>query len=105
MHRFFLSALGLLVAGNAQAGEPARPSAMSGSPAALAGTCFNCHGTEGRTSAAIPGLAGLEKDYLATALKAYKDGSREATIMHQLAKGYTDEEILALADYFSQVKP
>lgn len=66
--------------------------------------CFNCHGTEGRINSAIPSIAGRDKAYLEETLKAFKAGSKQATIMHQLAKGYTDEEIAVLADYFSKQK-
>lgn len=66
--------------------------------------CVNCHGTEGRINSAIPSIAGREKAYLEETLKAFKAGSKSATIMHQLAKGYTDEEITVLADYFSKQK-
>lgn len=66
--------------------------------------CFNCHGTEGKVNSAIPAIAGRDRDYLIETLKAYKAGSKPATIMHQLAKGYTDEELLVLADYFSRQK-
>ncbi|EXI71532.1 MAG: Flavocytochrome c cytochrome subunit [Candidatus Accumulibacter sp. SK-11] len=37
-------------------------------------------------------------------MKAFKNGTRPATIMHQLAKGYTDEEIAILAEYFAKQK-
>lgn len=66
--------------------------------------CFNCHGTEGNAKSAIPTIAGRDKAYLEEALKAFKAGTKQATIMHQLAKGYTDEEIAVLADYFSRQK-
>ena len=94
-------ALGIALAAPAFAADPA---SVSGSPALLAANCANCHGTDGRTDQAIPPLAGLAKPYLAGILKEYKEGKREATIMHQLAKGYTDEEIEALSDYFSKQK-
>lgn len=64
--------------------------------------CFNCHGTEGNAKSAIPALAGRDRDYLEATLKAFKEGRKQATIMHQLAKGYTDDEIAVLADYFSR---
>lgn len=67
-----------------------------------AANCFNCHGTEGRINSAIPAIAGRDRDFLLAALSAYKAGSKPATIMHQLAKGYTDAELAALADYFSR---
>lgn len=66
--------------------------------------CFNCHGTEGRVNSAIPSIAGRDKAYLEETLKSFKAGTKQATIMHQLAKGYTDEEIVVLADYFSRQK-
>jgi cytochrome c553 len=34
-------------------------------------------------------------------MKAFKDGKREATVMHQIAKGFTDGEIAAMAAYFA----
>lgn len=70
----------------------------------FAANCFNCHGTEGRSNSAIPAIAGRDKAYLEETLKSFKAGSKQATIMHQLAKGYTDEEIAVLADYFSRQK-
>ncbi|MBC7953065.1 MAG: c-type cytochrome [Rhodospirillaceae bacterium] len=104
MNRLFHLAVGLLVAGTAVAAEPPKGS-VSGSPAFLASNCANCHGTDGRASDAIPALAGVEKDYFIQAMKEYKGGAREATIMHQLSKGYTDDEIVVLAEYFSNLKP
>lgn len=66
--------------------------------------CLNCHADYSKIKSSIPNIAGRDKDYLETALKAFKAGKKEATIMHQLAKGYTDEEIAVLADYFSRQK-
>lgn len=70
---------------------------------ALAATCASCHGTDGRAIAGsvVPGLAGQPAAYLAEALKGYKRGERPATVMHQLAKGYTDAQLDALAAYFA----
>ena len=72
----------------------------------LAATCANCHGTDGRSieGAAVPSLAGMPKAYMLAQMKAFKDGSRPATIMHQLSKGYTDQQVETLATYFSAIK-
>jgi len=70
----------------------------------LAGTCAGCHGPGGKGSGAIPPLAGHSKDYLVAAMKALKSGERQATVMNRLAKGYTEAEIVALADHFSALK-
>ncbi len=102
MYKSLPIAIGLLLAAPAMAAD--HPAAASGSTTLLASNCFNCHGTDGRTTHAIPPLAGVAKPHLITLLKEYKEGKREATIMHQLAKGYTDEEIDGIADYFSKQK-
>ena len=69
----------------------------------LAATCANCHGTAGRSvvNAAVPGLAGIPAVYMVEQMKAFKAGTRAATVMHQLAKGYSDAQIEQLAAYFS----
>ena len=70
---------------------------------ALAATCANCHGTLGRAvdGASIPGLAGLPASYMVEQLKAFKAGTRPATVMHQLAKGYSDAQIDQIAAYYA----
>jgi cytochrome subunit of sulfide dehydrogenase len=73
---------------------------------ALAATCANCHGTEGQAvpSASVPGLAGLPAAYVVEQMKAFKAGTRPATVMHQLAKGYSDAQIEAIAAYYAAQK-
>jgi len=34
-------------------------------------------------------------------LREFRDGKREATIMHQLAKGYSDAQMEMLAQWFA----
>jgi sulfide dehydrogenase cytochrome subunit len=71
-----------------------------------AATCANCHGTDGRAvdGAAVPGLAGMPASYLVDQLKTFKAGTRPATVMHQLAKGFSDAQIDQLAAYFAAQK-
>jgi sulfide dehydrogenase cytochrome subunit len=73
----------------------------------LAAPCAICHGTDGRSatkdSPLIP-LAGLPRDHIATQLRAFRDGKRPATVMHQIAKGYTDPQIDAMAGWFAAQK-
>jgi cytochrome subunit of sulfide dehydrogenase len=73
---------------------------------ALAATCANCHGTQGRAvdGATVPGLAGMPASYMVEQLKAFKAGTRPATVMHQLAKGFSDAQIEAVAGYFAAQK-
>src|SRR5690606_12161287 len=72
----------------------------------LAGTCSNCHGTDGRSPGPIASIAGRPESALRTQLQAFKAETPPpgTTIMNRLAKGYTDEQIAALAKHFSQIK-
>jgi sulfide dehydrogenase cytochrome subunit len=71
----------------------------------LAATCAGCHGTEGRSvTKEVASLAGMPKAQLISQMQVFKDGTRPATVMHQIAKGYTDQQIVELADYFAAKK-
>jgi cytochrome c553 len=52
----------------------------------------------------MPSLVGQSKDDLVRKMQDYKNGRLPATLMHQLAKGYTDEQIDAIAAYFAAQK-
>jgi cytochrome subunit of sulfide dehydrogenase len=105
---------GLVVATASQAQTPApasTPAAQAApiviaptAPRYLAANCANCHGTDGKAQGAGFNLAGLKKDYLIEQMQAFKTGKRQATIMHQIAKGYSDAQIEQLADYFAAQK-
>jgi cytochrome c553 len=98
-----LVALSLLL--GAWAAEAAEPTLARN----LAATCANCHGTNGRSvsdpgnasGTGIESLAGRDKVRALEKLLGYKNGSREGTIMHQIAKGYTDEQLELIAGYFA----
>ena len=69
----------------------------------LAATCAQCHGTDGRSATReVTPLAGLPKEFIVAQMKAFRDGTRPATVMQQLAKGYSDAQIELIADYFSR---
>lgn len=86
------------------AGGAAPASAAPASPSAaryLAANCANCHGQDGHSQTLIPSLAGRPAAELVGLLQALRSGERPATIMQQLAKGYSDNDIALLADYFA----
>jgi len=65
--------------------------------------CAACHGTGGRSDNEIPPLAGRNKDDLFMMLMEFKAGERKtATVMHQHAKGYTDEQLERIAAFYSR---
>ncbi|RCW67290.1 c-type cytochrome [Pseudorhodoferax soli] len=69
----------------------------------LAATCANCHGTQGKAQpgSSVVSLAGMPAEQLTAQMAAFKAGTRSATIMHQLAKGYSDAQIGQIAAYFA----
>jgi cytochrome c553 len=106
----YLAAAVAMAAGLAVAQQPAPPAFAPSnlSPAgvrSLAANCAACHGTNGRPAAGstVAGLAGKPRDELLTAMTQFKQGKKPATLMHQLTKGYSDEELAALADHFSKL--
>lgn len=65
----------------------------------LAATCANCHGTDGKgvPNGGMPLINQLTSEQMLAQLKAFKSGAREGTIMPQLAKGYSDEQLEIIA--------
>jgi len=99
-----------LVSATASAQAPAAPAFAASNLSAigvrsLAATCAACHGTNGMSvGGAVPGLAGINREYFLNQMKAFREGKRNATIMQQLSKGYSEAEVAALGDYFSAQK-
>ena len=73
----------------------------------LAATCANCHGTDGKgvVEGGMPLINNLTSEQMLTQLKAFKSGAREGTIMPQLAKGYSDEQLETLYPIATNGRP
>lgn len=69
-----------------------------------AAACASCHGTNGQAQTGNEPLAGGNKDEMLKKLLDFKRGAKPATIMHQLSKGYTDEQLAAIAGWFAAQK-
>ncbi|MBS1176980.1 MAG: cytochrome [Proteobacteria bacterium] len=67
----------------------------------LAATCANCHGTNGHARGDMKPLAGLSAEKIVAMIADFKSGAQPATIMHQISKGYTDEQIKLVAGFFA----
>jgi cytochrome subunit of sulfide dehydrogenase len=68
----------------------------------LANTCAGCHGTHGASAGEfMPSISGMDKGYLYSVLSDYKSGLRPSTIMGRIMKGYTEQEIWAIAGFFA----
>jgi cytochrome c553 len=100
-----LVAAGAIASMAATAATAVAVSTISAS-ARLAATCAACHGANGDThGTTLPRLAGQPQQALSASLHAFKTGQRASTIMTQIAKGYTDEQLDLLAAYFAAQKP
>lgn len=91
---------GLMVGGSAQAA-----SLYVGQWKAAA-VCSQCHGIRNPSAdAPFPPLAGRDVEYLKTAIKQYRDKTRQSDIMNAIAGSLTDADINDIASYYGSVKP
>jgi cytochrome c553 len=58
----------------------------------------------GKAEPGMESLAGKDKDELLQKMLDFKTGKKPATLMHQLSKGYTDDQLKELAAYFAALK-
>ena len=93
-----------LIAAAALAVAPLGASAQDTAGRDLAASCAMCHGTDGRSVGGNEPLAGMAKDELVRKVKEFRSGAKPATIMHQISKGYSDQEIDRIAAYFAAQK-
>ena len=98
--RVALAALVATLGAAAAAGQTVDPKVAR----SLAATCANCHGTGGVSVGDVESLAGKPREEIVRKMQEFKSGARPATVMNQLAKGYTDEQIEALAGWFAAQK-
>ncbi|MES9832076.1 MAG: cytochrome c4 [Candidatus Thiodiazotropha sp. DIVDIV] len=77
---------------------------MSGASATmLANTCAGCHGTYGASAGpATPSIGGMSAVYFEEVMQGFKDAEIKSTIMTRIAKGYSEDEIKAMGEYFSK---
>ncbi len=69
--------------------------------AMLSNSCAGCHGTDGNSPGEIPSIAGKSVLYIEKALLEFRSGERPGTVMGRHTKGYTEEEIRLIAEFFA----
>ncbi|MFL6604414.1 MAG: c-type cytochrome [Steroidobacteraceae bacterium] len=100
---------GVIASASVTAQEPtSQGSGASGNPQrgkALSYTCLGCHGVDGYKNAypnySVPELEGQHPEYLAAALKEYRDGDRAHLTMHAQASSLSDQDIADVVSYFA----
>jgi sulfide dehydrogenase cytochrome subunit len=74
---------------------------VSAEPPAGAASCSGCHPASARVTSPVPRLAGLDRAAIVRAIQEFRSGQRAATVMDRIAKGFTDEEIQAIAAWYA----
>ena len=77
---------------------------VSAEPPAGAAACSGCHPASTRVTSPVPRLAGLDRAAIVKAMQDFRSGQRTATVMDRIAKGFTDEEIQAIAAWYATQK-
>lgn len=79
----------------------ATPAAAAGTmPPPGASACSGCHATDSRVRTRVPRLVGRKPAEIVGALAEFKAGKRPATVMDRIAKGFSDDEIQAIAAWY-----
>ncbi len=95
--RLCAAALVLLVsAASSVKAEPVPPPGAS--------SCTGCHASSKRPSSIAP-IAGMPAAEAANALREFRNGSRPATVMDRIARGFTEAELDAIAEHFAATAP
>lgn len=85
---------------------PAHAVSIYGGQARAAAVCSQCHGVKNPSAdAPFPPLAGRDEEYLKTALKQYRDKTRQSDIMNAIAGSLSDDDIANVAAYYARLKP
>ena len=96
MHsRYLLVALALVVPACAALPEAPPPGAAA---------CSGCHAASAKVDTPVPRIAGANPAAIVKAMQEFRSGERPATVMDRIAKGFTDEEVQAIAKWYSAQK-
>jgi cytochrome subunit of sulfide dehydrogenase len=76
------------------------PAAAAEAPSGAA-SCTGCHAEKQNVNTPVPRLAGQDESAIVAAMQAYRGGQRPATVMDRIARGYSDDEIVAIAAWFA----
>jgi len=66
-----------------------------------AASCTGCHATSGKIDTRVPRIAGRNPAEIVAAMEAFRSGQKPATVMDRIAKGFSDAEIRAIADWLA----
>jgi cytochrome c553 len=80
-----------------------QPLLAASEPPPGAASCSGCH-SSAATASSIARLYGRDAGDITTAMAGFRDGSLPATVMNRIAKGFTDDELRAIAAWLAAQK-
>jgi cytochrome subunit of sulfide dehydrogenase len=92
----FAGAVVLACLATAWAEGPAPPGASA---------CSGCHATASGVDTPVPRLAGRKADETIAQMQAFRTGQQSSTVMERIAKGFSDVETRAIAEWYARQKP
>jgi cytochrome c553 len=81
------------------------PARAAEAPPPGASSCSGCHPAAAGVPTPVPRLAGVAAAQIETAMAQFRSGTRPATVMNRIAKGFSDAEIAAIAAWYAGQKP
>jgi cytochrome c553 len=79
-------------------------SAGSAVPPPGAASCTGCHAASAKVETRVPRIAGRNPAEIVAAMEAFRSGQKPATVMDRIAKGFTEAEVRAIADWLGAQK-
>ena len=71
-------------------------------PGAL--SCSGCHPAARSVDTAVPRLVGRNPADIVAAMQAFKSGQKPASVMDRIAKGFSDDDVKAIAAWYGAQK-
>jgi cytochrome c553 len=96
MARLILALLFALAMPLAEAASPTPPLGAS--------SCSGCHSTSKSVDTPVPRLVGRSPAEIEMAMRAFRTGQKQGSVMDRIAKGFSDEEIKAIAAWYGAQK-
>ena len=75
--------------------------ARAAEPPPGASSCSGCHPTGVNVDTPMPPIRGRDAQQIVAAMQAFRSGERPSTVMGRIAKGFSDDEIRAIAAWLA----
>lgn len=79
----------------------AATTAYAAEPPAGASSCSGCHPASTKVETPVPPIHGRNPAEIVAAMQAFRSGERPSTVMGRIAKGFSDDEIRAIAAWLA----